>query len=304
MTKRILLLLLTLLLMAATTAPATGNPGNPQPGAPALASVSAVAMDIESGEIVVDKRGDWQRPIASLTKLMTALVIVEAEQDLGERLRIVPRDYETDKNAYSRIRIDSELDRGALMRIMLMSSENLAAHVLSVNYPGGRDGFIKAMNDKARTLGMQDTRFVDASGLSPDNVSTARDLALLAKAAHQHPILRAHSTSGSYSAQFTRPRYALGYGNTNPLIANANWNVTLSKTGYLVEAGRCLVMVADVDGRETAFIMLDSFGTRTPLGDAARIRRWLTTGESGNVAAAARNYEQSRVEAATIQSRH
>ena len=304
--KKIRVLALALVGLVFSTVPALGQASAASGGSSAsvnLASVSAIAVDLASGETRVDKHADWQLPIASITKLMTALVVLEAGQPLDESLTIVEREHEIFKNAYSRMRIGSALTRDQLLRIMLMSSENLAAHVLAVNYPGGRDGFIAAMNDRARALGMTRSRFVDPSGLSPENVSTASDLVRLLQATYRDPRIRAYSTTPSHSAQFTRPRYVLGYGNTNPLVSSGRWDVSVSKTGYLREAGRCLAMVTTIDGRTVAMVMLDSFGTRTPLGDAGRIRRWLTSGDTGSVAGAALDYEQRRtVERAGAQS--
>jgi D-alanyl-D-alanine endopeptidase (penicillin-binding protein 7) len=175
-----------------------------------------------------------------------------------------------------------------------MSSENLASAMLAKHYPGGIQGFVYDMNRKARLLGMRNTRFVDSSGLSPRNVSTAADLTKMITAAMQYPIIKKTSTTGRYTANFRSPNYRLGYGNTNPLVNSKRWKVSLSKTGYLREAGRCLVMVAEVDGAQVAMVFLDSLGKRTPLGDAGRVRRWITTGKSGPVPRNALNYERTR----------
>jgi serine-type D-Ala-D-Ala endopeptidase (penicillin-binding protein 7) len=195
------------------------------------------------------------------------------------------------------MRIGSEAQRGDLVRIALMSSENLATHVLASHHPGGAGAFVDAMNAKARSLGMNDTRFVDPAGLSPGNVSTASDLAAMVRAAYGYPLIREYSTSYQYVVTFRNPRYTLPYGNTNPLVASSRWNVDLTKTGYLTEAGRCLVLVTEIDARPVAMVLLNSFGTRSPLGDAGRVRRWLTTGDGGQVAGPARQYEQERTRA-------
>ena len=261
-----------------------------------LASVHAVVIDLDSGESLFRKHADVAVPIASVTKLMTALVVVESGQPLDEWLTIV--DWQTDlsKNAYSRLRIGSEAQRGELLRIALMSSENLATNVLASHHPGGFDGFVAAMNAKARELGMTRSTFVDPAGLSPDNRSSADDLALLVKAAYEAEGIGELTTQYQHAARFRNPRYTLPYGNTNPLVASSRWELLLTKTGYLTEAGRCLVMVTRVDGRPVAMLLLNSFGTRTPLGDAGRIRRWLTTGQGGTVAGAARDYERRHAE--------
>lgn len=257
-----------------------------------LASVHAAVANLETGELLYSKHDDKIVPIASITKLMTAIVVLESDQPLQEWLEIVEREEAVGKNAYSRMRVGSQLRRQDLLRLALMSSENLAAHVLAHHYPGGRVAFIQAMNDKAQALGMLDSRFVDPSGLGTDNVSTAADLVKLVAAAYQHKRIRDYSTGTYFAAQFRAPRYTLEYGNTNPLVHRKRWDIGLSKTGYIVEAGRCLVMVQPVQSQPVALVFLDAFGTRTPLGDAGRVRRWLETGVGGTVAGAALEYER------------
>ena len=259
-----------------------------------LASVHAAVGPVDEDTQWFGKREDHTVPIASLTKVMTALVVMDSGLPLDEWLIVVERTEATEKNAYSRIRIGSELTRGELLRLALMSSENLAAHVLASHHPGGRDAFIAAMNDKARELGMHSTHFVDPSGLSPENRSTAADMLRMARAAQEHEAIRRYSTTSYQSAAFRAPRYRLGYGNTNPLVSNPRWPVALSKTGYLNEAGRCLLMVTEIAGEPVAMVFLNSRGTRSPLGDAGRTRRWLTTGDGGSVAPSARSYEQEQ----------
>jgi len=262
-----------------------------------LASVHAVVMDLRDGEELYRKHADVAVPIASVTKLMTAIVVLDAGQPLDEWLTIVDWPGELEKNAYSRLRIGSEAQRRELLRIALMSSENLATNVLAHHHPGGNAGFIAAMNAKAAALGMTRSRFVDPAGLSPDNRASAGDLAKLLRTAYDYPEIRELSTRYQHTARFRQPRYSLGYGNTNPLVASSRWQVDLTKTGYLREAGRCLVMVTEVDGRPLAMVLLNSFGTRTPLGDAGRVRRWITTGDGGRIAGAARDYERQQVKA-------
>lgn len=259
---------------------------------PALASVSALAADVDSGQVLLAKHSRAVLSIASVTKIMTAIVVIDSGEPLDEWLRIVGWDRKLKKNAYSRIRVTSKARRKDLMRIALMSSENLAAYNLAQHHPGGLDAFVAAMNEKARALGMPNTRFVDPMGLSPDNRSTAEDLALMVKAAHGYDLIRSYSTTRQYTVQFRAPRYRLGYGNTNPLTGSSRWNVSLTKTGYLNEAGRCLVMVAETKGEPVAMVLLNSFGKRTPIGDAGRIRRWLESGTVSRVSAAARDYER------------
>lgn len=260
-----------------------------------LASVHAAVMDLETGEVLHGKFPDTTAPIASITKVMTALVILESGQPLDEYVTIVERDRPAPVNAYSRIRIGSEATREDLVRIALMASENLAAHVLARQYPGGFDAFVQAMNEKARELGMASTEFVDPSGLSSDNRSTAADLTRLLNAAWEHELLRELSTTRYHTVHFRSPRYQLRYGNTNVLVHRQRWDLGLTKTGYLNDAGRCLMMAAEIDGRPVGIVLLNSFGKRTPLGDAGRVRRWLTTGHSGSVAGPAQRYEQQQV---------
>ncbi|NVK41195.1 MAG: D-alanyl-D-alanine endopeptidase [Oceanospirillaceae bacterium] len=290
--KRLKKLSATLLLLATSTlgsAQVSADERQPQ-----LASVSAAVVDLQSGKSLVAKNENLAVPIASITKLMTAMVILDAGQPLDEAIRIDKRDRELAHNYYSRIRTGSELSRGDLLRIMLMSSENLAATTLATHYPGGFNAFVKAMNAKARALGMEHSRFVGPSGLSPDNVSTASDLTRMVRAAAGYSQIRDYSTTKVYTANFNRPRYRVGYTNTNALVRSGKWDIHLSKTGYLDEAGRCLVMVMDVDNREVAMVMLDSFGKLSPVGDASRIRKWLETGSVSQIASAAANYERRK----------
>jgi len=259
-----------------------------------LASVSAAVARLGSDEPELLKRGDWVMPIASITKVMTALVVIESGADLDAWLPVVPRATPAAANAYSRIRLESEATRRDFLHLALMSSENRAAYLLARHHPEGYDAFIDAMNAKAQELGMSNTHFVDSTGLSSSNVSTARDLIKLVNAAYKHPLIRDLSINPGKWVQFRGPRYGLQYGNTNPLVRSSRWNVSLSKTGYLDAAGRCLVMVAEMDGEPRVVVLLDSLGTRTPLGDAGRIRRWLETGTGGSVAVGALNYERER----------
>ncbi len=260
-----------------------------------LASVSALAMDAQSGELLYQKHANLRMPIASLTKVMTAMVVLDSGQSLREKIRFSEQDRNSINHYFSRIRLGSELPRGELLRLSLMSSENLAAAALANNYPGGEREFIKAMNSKAAELGMKNTRFVDSSGLSPKNTSTALDLAKMVSAAAKYPEIQQYSTTPIHTAQFSRPRYRLAYVNSNPLLRYQRWQADLSKTGYLDLAGRCLVMQTEVDERPVVMVMLDSFGKSSPVGDAGRIKRWLETGSSGRVAASAMNYQQNKL---------
>lgn len=286
-------------LLAAVAVSHAQTPAAPRPDskAPELASVHAVIADFDTGTTLFAKQADAVVPIASLTKLMMAMVVLDAEQSLDEWLKIVPRDTPIEKNAYSRLRIGSEATRRDLLHIALMSSENLACHVLAANYPGGTAAFVVAMNAKAHELGMSETQFVDSSGLSPSNRSTAGDLVKMAAAAARYPLIRELSTAAEHTVRFRSPAYTLGYANTNVLARGNGWDILISKTGFLNEAGRCLIMIATVGGRAVTMVLLDSFGTRSPVGDASRVKRWLETGSSGTVAGAARDYERQRAAA-------
>lgn len=257
-----------------------------------LASVHAVVGDIESGEILYSKRDEFAVPIASVTKLMTAVVVLDGGQDLDASIPVVACRPSADKLCLSRLRVGSTSTRGQLLRAALMSSDNPAAWTLAQHYPGGLEAFIDAMNAKAAALGMSSTRFDDPTGLSPSNRSSASDLFRLLRAAFGYETIRDYSTTSRYTATFRQPSYTLRYANTNPLIAGDSWEIGLSKTGYLNEAGRCLVMVAELDGRSIGIVLLNSFGTRTPSGDASRVRRWLESGSSASVARAALEYER------------
>jgi len=259
-----------------------------------LGAVKAAVMELDSGKMLYSKHADWVTPIASITKVMTAMVVLDSQQGLDEWVAIPKPDRETRKNGYSRMRIGSKLKRKDLLRLALMSSENLAAYTLAAVYPGGAQAFVKQMNTKAQALGMTQTQFKDASGLSIGNVSTASDLIKMLEAASHYPKIREYSTTQRFTASFKKPRYSLGYGNTNRLVHRKSWDIGLSKTGYLTEAGRCLVLLSNVEGKEVAMVLLDAFGKLTPLGDAGRVKRWITTGNGGSINGAALRYEQSK----------
>jgi D-alanyl-D-alanine endopeptidase (penicillin-binding protein 7) len=262
-----------------------------------LASVSAVVINADSGEVLYKKYANMVKPIASLTKVMTAMVVLDAKLSLTERIRFSDEDRKAINYYPSRIRKDCELARGEVLRLALMSSENLAAAALGRNYPGGLDVFVEQMNAKALSLGMRNTRFVDSSGLSKDNVSTAADLVKLVAAAAKYEEITEYSTTPIHTAYFKHPSYKLAYVNTNPLVRYQRWDVDMSKTGYLNAAGRCLVMKAHVDGQDLYIVMLDSFGKTSPMGDAGRIRRWLESGMGGSVASSAKAYQKQKIAA-------
>lgn len=240
---------------------------------PDLKSSVALVMDQSNFEVLFEKNAQQALPIASITKLMTSLVVVESRQDMNELLTVTDADIDREKNTYSRLRIGSQLTRANMLHIALMSSENRAASALGRHYPGGLTAFVAAMNAKAAALGMTDTRFVEPTGLSSDNVASARDLAKLVVAASQHPIISHYSTDNQYAVEPGGRR--LRYRNSNRLVANPEWEINLQKTGYISEAGRCLVMQAVIDERPIIMVFLDSKGKLSRLADARRIRKWL-----------------------------
>jgi len=238
-----------------------------------LKSNVALVLDQANSQILFEKNSNIALPIASITKLMTGLVVVEADQNMDEVLEVTEADVDREKNSSSRLRVGSRLTRANMLHIALMSSENRAASALGRNYPGGLSAFVSAMNAKAKVLGMNDTHYVDATGLSSRNVASARDLAKLVVAAHQHPILCQYSTDQKYVVD-TGIR-ALQYANSNHLVSNPAWEIGLQKTGYIAEAGRCLVMQTRIEGHPIVMVFLDSKGKQSRLADAGRIRKWL-----------------------------
>ena len=247
-----------------------------------LRSNAALIVDESRLEILFEKNANIALPMASVTKLMTALVVVESMQDMNEILEITQDDVDTLKHTGSRLRVGTRMSRGNLLHLALMSSENRAAAALGRNYPGGLKAFVSAMNMKAQVLGMSDSYYVDSSGLSSGNIASARDLAKLVMAASQYPILRKYSTDTHHSVD--DGLHELQYGSTNALVHNPNWQIQLQKTGYISEAGQCLVMKAIIDGRPIVMIFLDSKGKGSRIADAQKIRNWLTQSPDQQIA--------------------
>jgi D-alanyl-D-alanine endopeptidase (penicillin-binding protein 7) len=240
-----------------------------------LGSNVALVVDQSTGQAVISKNVDELHPIASITKLMTAQVILDAQLPMAERIMITEEDKDTERNSRSRLRVGAELSRSELLQLALMASENRAAHALGRSYPGGMPAFVAAMNHKALVLGMHSSRFVEPTGLSANNVSTATDLVKLVRSGDQYPLIREYSTSSSRDVEVLgRPTR---FANTNRLVGSDAWDISLSKTGFINEAGRCLVMQAKIDGRPLTIVLLDSWGKLTRVGDANRIRKWLAT---------------------------
>jgi D-alanyl-D-alanine endopeptidase (penicillin-binding protein 7) len=238
-----------------------------------LKSSVALVIDQDTQEVLLSKNDHAVLPIASLTKLMTGLIISEANLPMDEMITITQDDVDTEKWSGSRLRVGTTLSRSELMHLALMSSENRAAHALGRTFPGGLSVFVNAMNAKARVLGMKDTRYVEPTGLSSQNQSSAQDLAVLVGAAAQQPIIREYSTSPGYEVAVGNR--TLQYNNTNRLVKNPSWDIVLQKTGYISEAGQCLVMQARVAGRRLVMVFLDSAGKLSRLGDAERVRKWV-----------------------------
>jgi D-alanyl-D-alanine endopeptidase (penicillin-binding protein 7) len=238
-----------------------------------LKSSVALVLDQDTNEVLFSKNPDAVLPIASITKLMTATIVVENKQPLDEVLTITQDDVDTEKHTGSRLAVGTKLTRGEMLHLALMSSENRAAHALGRNFPGGLDAFVAAMNAKAHELGMKDTRYVEPTGLSSSNQSSAQDLAQLVKAAHQHELIRELSTSPEY--QVAVGRRQMMFHTTNALVRSPAWDIGLQKTGYISEAGRCLVMQAQLAGRKLIMVLLDSAGKYSRIGDAERIRKWV-----------------------------
>ena len=238
-----------------------------------LKSSVAFVIDQDTHEVLISKNDQAVLPIASLTKLMTGLIVSEANLPMDEKITITQQDVDTEKGSSSRLHVGAELSRGELLHLALMSSENRAAHALGRTYPGGLTVFTKLMNNKAQMLGMKDTRYVEPTGLSSSNLSSARDLAKLVDVAHQQPLLRELTTSTGY--QVSVGKRVLQFNNTNRLVKNPTWDIGLQKTGYISEAGRCLVMQTKVAGRQLIMVFLDSAGKLSRLGDAERVRHWV-----------------------------
>ncbi len=238
-----------------------------------LKSSVAFVIDQDTNEVLLSKNENAVLPIASITKLMTGLLISEAKLPMDEMITITQADVDTEKGSSSRLRVGTELSRGELLHLALMSSENRAAHALGRSYPGGLTQFVALMNIRAKSLGMQDTNYAEPTGLSSKNQSSARDLATLVSFAHGDPVMRELSTSTGYQVEVGKR--TLQYNNTNRLVKNPAWDIGLQKTGYITEAGQCLVMQAKVAGRKLIMVFLDSAGKLSRIADAERVRRWV-----------------------------
>jgi serine-type D-Ala-D-Ala endopeptidase (penicillin-binding protein 7) len=240
---------------------------------PRLRSASALVLDTTHSTVLYSHHADQAMPIASISKLLTALVVADAGLDLDERLTITREDCAVGRGAYSRLTVGTTLTRGDLIHLALMSSENRAAHALGRNYPGGVPAFVDAMNAKAHALGMTSAHFVEPTGLSSENVASAEDLSRLVAAAAGNDVIRQYSTDPGYAVRVGR--HMVQFRNTDSLVSNPAWDIVVQKTGYITEAGRCLVMQAVIESRTVVIVLLNSFGKNTRVADARRIRRWM-----------------------------
>ncbi|HEY4351103.1 MAG TPA: D-alanyl-D-alanine endopeptidase [Paraburkholderia sp.] len=253
----------------------------------ALRSTVAYVVDQNTSEPVFDKNSRAVVPIASISKLMTAMVVLDSKEPMTEQIEVTDEDRDYEKNTGSRLSVGSVLSREDMLHIALMASENRAAAALSRYFPGGRPAFMAAMNAKARQLGMVDTHFENPTGLTSQNVSTARDLVKMVNAAYQYPMIRRFSTDRSYEV-YTGKR-TLAYNSTNALVRNPSWDIGLQKTGFINEAGECLVMQATIDNRPMIMVLLDSAGKYSRFADATRLRTWIDNGGEQRVTSADAN---------------
>jgi D-alanyl-D-alanine endopeptidase (penicillin-binding protein 7) len=240
---------------------------------PKLKSSAVLIVDQSDSTVLYSRHPDVAQPIASITKLMTSLVVLDAKQSLDERLTITKAETDLPRGGFSRLSVGTELSRGELMHLALMSSENHAAHALGSNYPGGIPALVTAMNAKARALGMTTAHFADPTGLSSENVASPEDLAKLVIAASHNSTIREFSTDQKFAVMVRR--HLVEFHNTDNLVANPGWNIIVQKTGYITEAGKCLVMEAVIEGRNVVIVLLDSVGKLTRVADAKRIKTWM-----------------------------
>jgi serine-type D-Ala-D-Ala endopeptidase (penicillin-binding protein 7) len=244
-------------------------------GALQLSSAKALIINQETGETVYAKDTNSASPVASITKLMTAMVILDAKLAMDEEIYISDEDVDYLKGTRSRLSVGTPLSRAEMLQLALMASENRAASALASNYPGGSYAFVKAMNVKARAIGLINTHFVDPTGLDSENVSTAEDLAKMVQAAYQYPAIRKATTTASHEVYLEGRGDFVNFNNTNALVRGGEWDIGLSKTGFINEAGRCLVMQAIIAGEPMIIVLLDSYGKSSRIGDANRIRKWV-----------------------------
>ena len=268
-------LIRSLLLILLLTAPTLNVVFAKNKKSPDVRSAMAMVVHQNSDKVIYQKKAYTKTSIASLTKLMTAMVLIDSGINLDEKVKISKLDIDRLKWTGSRIPIGTKLTRLQLLSISLMSSDNRAASALSRSYPGGKKAFIRAMNVKALKLGMHNSRFEDPTGLDKRNISTAKDLVRMARAAYQYPLIRELSTNPRDTVKVGKYKQRLGFSNTNSLVRKGQWNIGLSKTGFIREAGRCLLMQTTINNEPVIIVLLDSYGKYTRIADAKRIRKWM-----------------------------
>jgi D-alanyl-D-alanine endopeptidase (penicillin-binding protein 7) len=271
--------LLWLVFACVVTTPTFADSLSLDPARLKLSSANVLVLDAAADRQIYAKAADEVTPIASVTKLMTAMVVLDAQQPMDEVLDVDMDDFDYLKNSSSRLRMGTQLPRREMLRLALMSSENRAASSLARHYPGGKAAFVTAMNFKAASLGLTHTHYEDPTGLSPENVSTASDLAKLVQAAAEYPLIREFTTTPSHLVELQTGR-TLGFNNSNALVKKSDWDITLQKTGYIREAGKCVVMLVNIASKPFVIVLLDSLGKYTRIADAQRVKHWLETGES------------------------
>jgi D-alanyl-D-alanine endopeptidase (penicillin-binding protein 7) len=272
--------LLSLVFACVVATPTIADSALHDPARLKLASANVLVLDAAADRQIYAKAADEVTPIASVTKLMTAMVVLDSQQSMDEVLDVDMDDFDYLKNSSSRLRMGTQLSRREMLRLALMSSENRAASSLARHYPGGKSAFVTAMNFKAASLGLTHTHYEDPTGLSPENVSTASDLAKLVQAAAEYPLIREFTTTPSHLVEIQPTGRTLGFNNSNALVKKSDWDITLQKTGYIREAGKCLVMMATIASKPIVIVLLDSLGKYTRIADAPRVKHWLETGES------------------------
>jgi D-alanyl-D-alanine endopeptidase (penicillin-binding protein 7) len=286
--------LCTLLLLTCSLVLAPAVAANKAPAQQELASGSALLVDLKTNEVLYSSNPNLVVPIASVTKLMTAVVALDAKLPMTDVLPVIISDVPQMRGVYSRVKLGSQISRQEMLLLALMSSENRLSASLAHHYPGGVPAFVAAMNAKAKALGMSSTHYVEPTGLSELNVSNASDLVKLLKATQQYPQIGQFSTTLEHTAAFRKPNYTLGFRNTNRLVNKAGWSIQATKTGFTDEAGHCLVMRTQMAGKSVAFVVLDAFGKYTHIADAGRLKKWLETGVVTPVAPAALAYKQQK----------
>lgn len=283
------------LLLASFSASAHINTQDLSPKNLHISAVSAYVDDLTTNQVLYKQNANLQVPIASLTKLMMAMVVLDGKQPLDQPITFTKEAQKRMFDYYSNVRVNSTISRGEALRIALMSSENFAATSLACAYPGGYNVFVQKMNEKAKELGMTDTHFYGASGLNPKNTSTAHDVALMITAALKYPKIREYTQTIVHTAYFRNPNYKLGYTNTDAIVRTQEWPIFVSKTGHLDVAGHCLAIITEIKGDKVVMVILDNQAKMTPVGDAVRIKRWILTGESGYPPASAVRYQHMKL---------